>query len=82
MTFVVVENTPGYLPEDDEPAVFEDEFEAYGHAEQAVRSLLEDAAEVGIRALASRLHPRLWRVRYPDSGGHDDRVIEVVEEGS
>lgn len=39
--YVVVENTPGYLPEDDDPAKFDDLGEAREYAKERLESLVE-----------------------------------------
>ena len=43
--FVVVENTPGYLPEDDGPATFEDETDARVYASDLLSRLLDSICE-------------------------------------
>jgi hypothetical protein len=43
--FVVIESTPGYLPEDDDPAVFEEIDEARVYASDLLSRLLDHIVE-------------------------------------
>ena len=43
--YVVIESTPGYLPEDDDPAVFDDLDEARVYASDRLSSLLDHIVE-------------------------------------
>ena len=45
MSFVVIENTPGYLPEDDDPATFEDETSAREYLKERVEGYCDFLAE-------------------------------------
>ncbi len=45
MTFIVIENTPGYLPEDDDPFVTDD----YSAAVEYLNSRCEEYEELGHR---------------------------------
>lgn len=45
--YVVIENTPGYLPEDDEPAEFETQREALRYMIERMRSYRDEHEDVG-----------------------------------
>lgn len=45
--FVVIENTPGYLPEVDDPAEFEDYAEAVVFMQEEIERYVETIKEVG-----------------------------------
>ena len=79
--YVVIENTPGYMPDDDDPATFETLGEARAHARGLVARLREFHWEVGDTAkvrVDSHSAPRSW---YVVTGREHDlgRVIEIVE---
>jgi hypothetical protein len=42
MTFVVIENTPGYLPVDDDPATFEDYADAVAYLNERAAEYADD----------------------------------------
>lgn len=44
MSYVVIENTPGYLPDDDDPAVFDDLFSAREYMRDEVERLCDHIA--------------------------------------
>jgi hypothetical protein len=77
--YVVTENTPGYLPNDDEPAVFETLAGARSYARELVEQLRDYHAELDEACTVcvdSRTAPRSWYVvshREHDLG----RVIEI-----
>lgn len=76
MMYVVIENTPGYLP-DSEPAEFGLWDEAVDYAESLARELEED----GYAVFRSEDIGRYWVAR-ADRGGRDlGRVIEVTATG-
>lgn len=79
MTYVVVENTPGYLPEEDEPAIFATFEEAEGYADERAREAGEQRAEHDSTANVYRESETLWRITsdYPHTL---DRVVEILEE--
>ena len=41
--FVVIGNTPGYLPEDDDPATFDDYGDAVAHLNELAQEYIDDA---------------------------------------
>jgi hypothetical protein len=45
--YVVIENTPGYMPDDDDPAVFENIEDARVYASDRLSSLLDSLLEWG-----------------------------------
>jgi hypothetical protein len=45
VTFIVIENTPGYMPDDDDPATFEDYDDAVAYMNERAESLAEFIAE-------------------------------------
>lgn len=47
MSYVVTENTPGYLPDDDEPATFDDLGEAREYAAELIEGYAEAYEVVG-----------------------------------
>ena len=76
--FVVIENTPGYLPDDLEPAEFETYTEAVAHANELADEL-EEQGYTTDRSWASRdnsyaIHAERSDTVAPDLG----RNIEVV----
>lgn len=83
--FVVVENTPGYLPEDDDPATFETFEEAERHAMELVGEIVERAYDEGAETVIPRLvhvereHGTLWRVVWNEPH-RLDRVVEIIED--
>lgn len=81
MTYTVVENTPGYLPEDDDPATFEDLDEAVAYADGLARSIHDSYAEHGEPATWDRSSPTLWRIE-PDDPSLLGRVVEIIDNGT
>ena len=80
-TFVVVENTPGYLPENDDPASFETFAEAEDYAGALADGyrdtfgLTHDDGSIDV----TRESETLWRITRP-SDPHDlGRVVEILE---
>lgn len=75
--YVVVENTPGYLPED-EPFETADFTEAEGYAQERAQEVAEARAEYDSTANLYRESETLWRVTsdYPHTL---DRVVEILE---
>lgn len=51
--FVVVENTPGYLPEDDDPATFDSYDDAVAYMRERVSEYVEDIEECDATAEVS-----------------------------
>ncbi len=45
MPYVVIENTPGYMPEDDDPAVFDNEADARVYASDLLSRLLDSLCD-------------------------------------
>jgi hypothetical protein len=89
--YVVIENTPGYMPDDDDPATFEDETDARVYASDLLSRLLDhiwegqDAAGDHAGWTVSGSFQEDWSVLVTDlSREHDlGRIIEIVEsEGS
>jgi len=80
--FVVVENTPGYLPEDDDPATFEDRESARAYLREAVERYTNEYSENG---------GYVYREHWSDDGlsclvtlgeqreFQTERVFEVIE---
>lgn len=95
MSYIVIENTPGYLPEDDDPAVFDSVEDARVYASDRLSSLLDHIyegqeaeglkpdgnAEGGFATITGSLQDEIpWVVVYDNSREHDlGRVISVVE---
>lgn len=74
--YLVIENTPGYLPES-EPAEFEDIETARGYAAE----LAAELEEMGYRVIesVSNQYGALWRLERDDTVAPDlGRVIEIV----
>jgi hypothetical protein len=85
--FIVIENTPGYLPEDDDPATFDSIEDARVYASDRLSSLLDFIVEgqmdeeppSGFRVEGS-FQDSMSVVVYDNSRIHDlGRVIEIVE---
>lgn len=82
MTFVVIENTPGYMPEDDDPPTFDDYTEAVAYLNERAAEYADDPdanyrVEYGI-ASADNLAAVLV---YDDDKSHDlGRVIQIVRD--
>lgn len=78
--FVVIENTPGYVPEDDDPATFEDLGAAQEYLRERVESYVEHVVE------GEDVEPNVTvdeRSAYVVSNvrEHDlGRVFEIIEE--
>jgi hypothetical protein len=78
MSYVVVENTPGYLPEN-EGAEFDSRVEAEDYAETLAAEAAESiAAWEERRPTVTRESPTLWRIT---TGAEHDlgRVVEIIE---
>jgi hypothetical protein len=45
--YVVIENTPGYMPDDDDPATFDDYKEACEYVRELVERLMDHISEGG-----------------------------------
>jgi hypothetical protein len=85
--YMVIENTPGYLPEDDDPAVFDSVDEARVYASDRLSSLLDfivegqsfDEEQPGFTVDGSfQTDLSVWVT--DKSREHDlGRVIEIVE---
>jgi len=89
MSYIVIESTPGYLPEDDDPAVFDSVDEARVYASDRLSSLLDSIYEgqiygttdgyVGWKVIGTFQADRTVVV-YDNSRQHDlGRLIEIVE---
>jgi hypothetical protein len=88
--YVVVENTPGYLPEDDEPAIFDNLDDARVYASDVLSRLLDyiyegqelNGTDEGFTVLGSFAQGDKWVLVYDNSREHDlGRIIEIIEEG-
>jgi hypothetical protein len=87
--YVVLESTPGYLPEDDDPAVFEDIESARVYASDLLSQLLDHIFEVqelgedepaGFEVVGSFAQEDRSVVVYDKSRLHDlGRVIEIAD---
>jgi hypothetical protein len=77
--YVVVENTPGYLPEDDDPGTFEDLADAQAYAAERAESYLDelDPEELD-KPEVSKESETLWRISWPHHYTLD-RVVEILE---
>lgn len=88
MRFVVIENTPGYLPENDDPFITDDYEEAVKEGYHLVEQICDeyiDSFEDGIPGLytvqheASQNNYAAWRIIFNEP--HKlDRCIEVLED--
>jgi hypothetical protein len=80
--FVVIENTPGYLPEDDDPATFEEYADAVAYLNERAAEYEDDPdvayrVEYGIASGDNLAAVVVW----DDSRTHDlGRVIQVLHE--
>lgn len=84
MSYIVIENTPGYLPDDDDTAEFETLADARSYARDLVEQLRDFHAQVDETCLVrvdSRSAPRSWYVRRGGEAGRNDlgRAIQIVE---
>lgn len=87
MTYVVIENTPGYLPDDDDPATFETLEDARIYASDLLSSLLDhiwegysDDPEALIPEVSGSFQSDLAVFVTDPNREHDlGRVIEIVE---
>ena len=78
--YVVIENTPGYLPENDDPATFETLDEARAYLAEEVERYLEHMDEVGDDPDVSWSDERdSCYVTRSDSEHDLGRVFEIVE---
>ena len=79
--YVVVENTPGYLPEDTDPASFEYESEAQEYARELAMSHLDPQGVTDEEGKASveQESPSRWRISWPSQPNSLDRVVEVMD---
>lgn len=81
--FVVIESTPGYLPDDVDPATFETLTAARAYARELVAQLRDYHAEVGDTCsvrVDSRSAPRSWYVTR-NNWSHDlGRVVEIHDD--
>jgi len=79
--FVVIENTPGYLPDDDEPAEFDTLAAARMYARQRVQDLREFHWDAGDRVRVRVSDDRRYWFVVCTTREHDlGRVVEIVEE--
>lgn len=69
-TFTVIENTPGYLPDADEPATFDTFPDALIHASQLAEEIIEGIVEAG-----GIPNMRYGAVQYLQS----DRVVRILD---
>jgi hypothetical protein len=76
VTYIVIENTPGYLPDSDDPAEFEDYADAVAYANELADELEEEGYSTD-RSWASQ--DNLYAVSATRDDPHDlGRWIEVV----
>lgn len=81
MLYVVVENTPGYLPDADEPSVVSTLREARMVARGLVASLRDfhaDAGETCRVRVDSRTAPMSWYITVPNYRYDLGRVVEIL----
>ena len=90
MSYIVIESTPGYLPEDDDPAVFDRISDAIEYAQERLAALIEHIEDgqsfdfvegeiPGVRFMGELSYDKAVVV-YDNSREHDlGRVIEIVE---
>ncbi len=71
MSYVVIENTPGYLPENDDPATFEMFEDAYAYAVELAHELEDEGYEISEDLSVGQIYAE----RSPTDLG---RVIEIV----
>ncbi len=79
--FIVIENTPGYLPEDDDPATFAllEDAQRYAAelAQDCADSWNDSREDDATLATVSREHETLWRI--VSDAPHDlGRVVEIL----
>lgn len=81
-TFVVIESTPGYMPEDDDPATFDDYDDAVAYLNERAQSYADDPdgnyrVEYGIASGDNLAACIVW----DDDKMHDlGRVIEILRD--
>ena len=76
--FVVIENTPGYLPEEDEPALFDTEKEAWDYLMNQVMSYVDDLIEAGVDVKTTVDREHYW-VGVEDGGLGRDFSVNSTE---
>lgn len=80
MTYVVIESTPGYMPEDDEPATFKDYADAVAYLNERAAEYADDAdgnyrVEYGIASGDNLAAVIVW----DDEKMHDlGRTIQIL----
>jgi len=84
--YVVVENTPGYLPES-EPVEFDNRADAIEYAKELLDELVAEIEEEGGQAVrTTEIAGSLWSVVRTFTDGTAEardlgRVVEIIEEG-
>lgn len=92
MSYIVIENTPGYLPDDDDPAVFDSLDDARVYASDRLSRLLDHIYEGQLDSVSGAEEPEGFTVDGSFAQGdlsvwvtdksrsHDlGRVIQIVE---
>lgn len=75
--YVVVENTPGYMPEDTDPGVFDSLEDARVYASDLLSSLLDDYVQASEEDDAGKAYARLSI----QGSFQEDRTVYVVDTG-
>ncbi len=80
--YVVIENTPGYLPEEDDPFVTDDYQAAVEYMNERLAELVEQMDAVVIHGYASSANLAAAMVEFPDRSHDLGRWIgvEIAEE--
>jgi hypothetical protein len=84
MSYVVIENTPGYLPDEDEPAVFSDLESARTYASDLLSSLLDhllyDTDDLSVLNISGSFQEDRSVYVTDTRRAHDlGRVIEILD---
>ena len=81
LRYTVIENTPGYLPDDTDPATFDDEREALRHMINLMRTYRDEQAEFGADITGWLDRDALAGYLVDDGRPHDlGRSFEIVTE--
>jgi hypothetical protein len=82
--YIVIENTPGYLPEEDDPATFEDLADARTYASDRLSSLLDsllwDTDDLSVLSISGSFQEDRSVYVTDTRRAHDlGRVIEILD---
>lgn len=72
--YAIIENTPGYLPDDDNPQTFDSYAEALNHLAAYNKELSEDPFRFKVEAIVNGAFDYYDPIKYNDLGRH----VEIV----